>query len=247
MELTLTLKKGSVLKVRYLIKFTKESSIKFISHLDLMRTIQKVVRRTDLKPKYSRGFNPHMALSIAQPLSVGVYSSGEYMDLMLEEEANEGEIIEKLNAKTASGIQFISAKKIIEVENQKKLPQGMALIDACRYTIKIKYNNTKNTIQEIEKLLSKETWVTLKKSKKGEREVDIKPYILEIKYWIKDNYLVFGTTLKSGSREHLAADLFVSYIKDNTSNYSEEAFVDIKREEMYFFKEEKLVPLYNCR
>lgn len=235
------------MKVRYLIKFTKESNIKFISHLDLMRTIQKIVRRTDLKPKYSKGFNPHMALSIAQPLSVGVYSSGEYMDLILDEEADENEVIAKLNDKTASGIRFLAAKKIIEVENQKKLPQGMALIDACRYVIKIKYISIEDIEINMKKLLEKEQWVTLKKSKKGEKEVDIKPYILEFKYWVKENYLVINTVLKSGSREHLSADLLVSYIKNNTTNPDNNAFVDIKREEMYFIKEGKLIPLYNCR
>ena len=56
----LTLKKGSVLKVRYLIKFSKEKDIKFISHLDLMRTIQRIIRRADLPIEYSKGFNPHM-------------------------------------------------------------------------------------------------------------------------------------------------------------------------------------------
>ncbi|NLK94405.1 MAG: DUF2344 domain-containing protein [Clostridiales bacterium] len=233
--------------MRYLIKFTKESNIKFISHLDLMRTIQKIVRRTDLKPKYSKGFNPHMALSIAQPLSVGVYSSGEYMDLILDEEADENEVITKLNDKTASGIRFLAAKKIIEVENQKKLPQGMALIDACRYVIKIKYISIEDIEINMKKLLEKEQWVTLKKSKKGEKEVDIKPYILEFKYWVKENYLVINTVLKSGSREHLSADLLVSYIKNNTTNPDNNAFVDIKREEMYFIKEGKLIPLYNCR
>ena len=70
--------------VRYLIKFTKESEIKFISHLDLMRTIRRIIVRSHLPIKFSKGFNPHMALSLAQPLSVGVCSEGEYMDMILE-------------------------------------------------------------------------------------------------------------------------------------------------------------------
>ena len=84
------------MKVRYVIKFTKESSVKFISHLDLMRTIQRVIRRADLPMEYSKGFNPHMALSIAQPLSVGVYSDAEYMDIVLVEELEEKEIIDRI-------------------------------------------------------------------------------------------------------------------------------------------------------
>ena len=71
-----TLKRGRVLKMRYLIKFTKEDSIKYVSHLELMRTIQRIIRRAELPVQYSQGFNPHIILSIAQPLSVGVYSKG---------------------------------------------------------------------------------------------------------------------------------------------------------------------------
>ncbi len=229
--------------MRYLIKYTKESEIKFIAHLDLMRTIQKVVRRAQLPVKYSKGFNPHMALSIAQPLSVGVYSSGEYMDLILTEEVDEQEIIDRLNEKTASGIKFLTATRIIDVENQKKLPQAMALIDACRYIIKVQYNDSVNLEEELKTLLEEKEWNTIKKSKKGEREVDIKALVYDFKFWIKDNELVINTLIQSGSREHLSADLLVNYIKEKTTGANLDAFVDIKREEMYYLKGEKFEPL----
>ena len=229
--------------MRYLIKYTKESEIKFIAHLDLMRTIQKVVRRAQLPVKYSKGFNPHMALSIAQPLSVGVYSSGEYMDLILTEEVDEQEIIDRLNEKTASGIKFLTATRIIDVENQKKLPQAMALIDACRYIIKVQYNDSANLEEELKTLLEEKEWNTIKKSKKGEREVDIKALVYDFKFWIKDNELVINTLIQSGSREHLSADLLVNYIKEKTTGANLDALVDIKREEMYYLKGEKFEPL----
>ena len=232
--------------MRYLIKYTKESHIKFISHLDLMRTIQKIIRRSELPVKYSEGFNPHMSLSIAQPLSVGVYSAGEYLDTILLEEVDEKEVIDRLNEKTASGIKFITAKKIPQVENEKKVPQAMALIDACRYTIKILYKNTEKLEEEMSNLLSQTEWKTIKKSKKGEKEVDLKTFIFEFKHWIKDNELILNVLIKSGSREHLAADVLSDYIIENTSDADKDAFVDIKREEMYLMKDEKLVPLYNC-
>ena len=77
---------------RYVIKFTKGADIKFIGHLDLMRTIQRIIKRSGLPVEYSKGFNPNMALSIAQPLSVGVYSDGEYLDLVLTESLGVGEV-----------------------------------------------------------------------------------------------------------------------------------------------------------
>ncbi|MBY6836641.1 DUF2344 domain-containing protein [Clostridium botulinum] len=232
--------------MRYLIKYTKEANVKFISHLDLMRTIQKNIRRAELPMEYSKGFNPHMTMSIAQPLAVGVYSDGEYMDLVFAEEMNEKEIIDRLNSVSSSGIKFKEATKILYVEGEKKVPQGMALIDAARYTAKVPYENIENLENEVNELLNKSDWKTIKKSKKGEKEVDIKPMIKEFKFWIKDDYLIINMVINSGSREHLAPELVVKYIQERTSYAKTESFVDIKREEMYFLKGEKLLPLYKA-
>lgn len=240
----LTLKKGSVLKVRYIIKFTKESNIKFISHLDLMRTIQRVIRRADLPMEYSKGFNPHMALSIAQPLSVGVYSDAEYMDIVLVEELNENEVIDRLNSKTASGIKFLTAKKVINKEGQKKLPQTMALVDAARFTIKILCEDAKVVEEKLKELNEKSEWITIKKSKKGEKEVNLKNMIKENKFWISNDELIMNILVSSGSREHLSPDLVVSYIKSNIPEIVDDAFVDIKREEMYVLDRNKYIPIY---
>lgn len=233
------------MRVRYLIKFTKEDSIKFISHLDLMRTIQKVMRRSELPLEYSKGFNPHIALSIAQPLSVGVYSEGEYMDIVLVEDVACVEVIEKLNAFTARGIKFLHATKIpAPAPNEKKTPQGMALIDAARYSIKVKYDDTTKVVEQIDAMMKQNEWTMVKKSKKGEKEVNIKPYVHEMKYWVKDDELVLNILINSGSREHLAPELLVDAIKERTTGATPDYFVNIKREEMYFEKGNKFVPLY---
>ena len=232
--------------MRYLIKFTKEENIKFISHLDVLKTIQKNIRRAELPIEYSKGFNPHMSTSIAQPLSVGVYSCGEYMDMVLEMEMDENEIIDRLNKTAPSGIKYISALAIPYVEGEKKVPQAMAMIDAARYTIKVKYSDVSTLEKEMNELISKDEWNTIKKSKKGEREVNLKSLIKEFNFWIKDEVLVLNVLISTGSREHLSADLLVKYIQENTSNALVDSFVAIKREEMYFYKGDKLVPLYKC-
>ena len=232
------------MKVRYVIKFTKESEIKFISHLDLMRTLQRVIRRANLPMEYSKGFNPHMAMSIAQPLSVGVYSDAEYMDIVLVEELNEEEIINRLNEKTASGIKFLTAKKVITKEGEKKVPQTMALVDAARFTVKILCEDAKVVEEKMKELENKPEWTTIKKSKKGEKEVNLRTMIKEMKYWINDNELILNILVSSGSREHLSPDLVASYIKNNIEEIVEDAFIDIKREEMYVLKDDKYVPIY---
>jgi len=179
-------------------------------------------------------------------LSVGVYSSGEYMDMILTTETDEKEIVDKLNATAPSGIKYISALAIPYTPGDKKVPQAMALIDAARYTIKVKYSDASALEGEMTKLLENETWITIKKSKKGEREVNLRTLVKEISFGVQDEFLVLNVLISTGSREHLSADLLVSYIREKTTNALLDAFVNIKREEMYFYKNEELVPLYKC-
>ena len=231
------------MKVRYLIKFSKEDSIKFISHLDLMRTIQKIIRRADLPVEYSKGFNPHMSLSLAQPLSVGLSSKGECMDLVLVEELNEEFIKKKLNESAPMTIRIIEVTKVIQL-TEKKVPPSMAIIDRANYSMKLPVEDGKAAEKALTALLEKPSWVTIKKSKKGEREIDIRPLIKEIKYWLKDDYLVMNCTLACGSREHLSPDLLSTYIKNNCEGFNGERFTYIERNELYADKNGNFVPLY---
>lgn len=229
--------------MRYLIKFSKEDSIKFVAHLDLMRTIQRMMKRSGLPVQYSKGFNPHINMSLAQPLAVGVYSSGDYLDVAFDEELEESTITEKLNLSAPMGIKVFEAVKIKEEQN-KKVFKSMAAIDAAKYTIKIKYNSTEFLNQDMEKLLSTHEWETIKKSKSGESKVNIRSMIKELKYEIVNNVLMIHTIVSCGSKENLSAELLAKFIQENTREAKVDAFVDIKREEMYALMKRKLVPLY---
>ncbi|MGE5629085.1 MAG: TIGR03936 family radical SAM-associated protein [Solirubrobacterales bacterium] len=229
--------------MRYLIKFSKESEIKFVAHLDLMRTIQRMMKRSGLPVMYSKGFNPHINLSLAQPLAVGVYSSGDYMDASFEEEVNEQTIKEALNRYAPPGIKIYEVVKIKEEEN-KRVFRGMAEVDAAKYCIKIKCKDTNTVNNEVKELLKRKNWNITKKSKKTEKEVDIKPLVKNFDFHITENILVIDAVVSCGSSENLSAELLARYIKDNTSGCDEEAFVDIQRKEMYAVLGGKLIPLY---
>lgn len=232
--------------MRYLIKFSKGEGIKFISHLDLMRTIQRIIRRSGVPIEYSKGFNPHMALSLAQPLSVGVYSDGEYMDIVLTEEMKVADLLARLNEAAPPTIRFFEVTPIEIVENVKRVPQAMALLDAGRYIIKLKLVNEENVEEKMASLLNENAWETLKKSKKGEKMADIKPLVKELKYWVKDGELVINALIATGSRENLSADLLAKFITSKIENVNTESFVNIKREEMYVLKNNKYVPLFKA-
>lgn len=90
------------IKVR--VKFSKTGSLKFISHLDLQRTMQSSFLRSKLPIWYSEGFNPHPKVVFSPPLSVGVSSLTEFVDFKMVEEVSAEEIIEKLNASFPKGL-----------------------------------------------------------------------------------------------------------------------------------------------
>jgi len=231
------------LKVRYLIKFSKESEIKFVGHLDLMRTIQRMMKRSGLLVVYSKGFNPHINLSLAQPLAVGIYSSGDYLDAPFEEEIPELKVKEALNNSAPPGIKIFEVVKIKDEDNMR-IFKSMAEVDAAKYKIRIKYKDTGILSKEMEALLNNKEWNIVKKSKSKEKEVDIKTMIRSIDYRTVENILIIEAIVSCGSRENLSAELLSMYIKSNTSNFDSSAFVDIQRKEMYAALGSKLVPLY---
>jgi len=238
----LILKKGRVLRVRYLIKYSKDSEIKFVAHLDLMRTIQKVIKRSDLPIEYSKGFNPHMAVSIAQPLSVGVHSNGEYMDVVLNDELEEKYIMDKMNENTPRGIKILDIVKVVPVEGKKK-SQAMAIIDAAKYTIKLKCTEVEGVEKIMQSICSLDEWNIIKKSKNGEKMVNMKPLVFTFDYLVDNFMLCISVLIACGSRDNLSAMLFANYMKENIESINKESFVDITREEMYAYKDGKLVTL----
>ncbi|MBK5241582.1 TIGR03936 family radical SAM-associated protein [Clostridium sp.] len=229
--------------MRYLIKYTKEGEIKFISHLDLMRTLQKIVKRADLPVEYSKGFNPHMAVSIAQPLSVGSYSSGEYMDVVLNNELEEKYILDKMNKNTPCGIKILDVVKVIPVEGKKKPPQAMAIIDAAKYTIKLKCTDEEQVKETLKDICKTDKWNIVKKTKTAEKMVDIKSLVHTFDFAVDSFVLCITALVCCGSRKNLSSSLLADFMKDNIQSIDKDTFVDIKREEMYAYKDEKLVTL----
>ena len=210
-----------------------------------MRTIQRIIRRAALPIEYSKGFNPHMSISLAQPLSVGMYSCGDYMDIELKEELEENYIKDSLNKNAPLGVKIIEVVKVRENSSGKKVPQSMALIDADKYLIKIKYEETSKLKEEIDKLLEEKEWSAVKKSKSGEKVVNIKDMVKSFNYTVSDNILTITAVVSCGSKENLSADLLAKFTKSKTTSVNEEAFVDIMREEMFVQLNDNYVPIYN--
>ena len=94
-----------MLKAR--IKFRKYGVMRFIGHLDVMRFFQKAMRRAGIPIAFTGGYSPHMIMSFAQPLGVGVTSDGEYLDIELGEEIDFIKAVEQLNEVMVEGMEVV--------------------------------------------------------------------------------------------------------------------------------------------
>ena len=102
------------------IKFRKYGVLKFIGHLDVMRYFQKVMRRADIPIAFTGGFSPHMIMSFASPLGIGLESDGEYMDIELTDPIESKEAVRRMNEAGVEGIEVVSFRQIAEEKKMTK-------------------------------------------------------------------------------------------------------------------------------
>ena len=107
--------------------------MKFIGHLDIMRYFQKAIRRADIDIAYSEGFSPHMIMSFAAPLGVGLTSEGEYVDLQVNSCVSSKAAVDALNSVMVEGMEVVSFKLLPET-----VKNAMASVAAADYFVKFR-------------------------------------------------------------------------------------------------------------
>ena len=121
------------MKIR--IKFSKQGNMRFIGHLDIMRYFQKAMRRADIDICYSAGFSPHMIMSFASPLGLGLESDGEYMDISVKQSPSSKEAVERLNAVMAEGIEVLSWRELPENSKNARYTSRLPAVSGIPFTI----------------------------------------------------------------------------------------------------------------
>lgn len=207
-----------MLKAR--IKFRKYGVMKFIGHLDVMRYFQKVMRRAEIPIAFTGGFSPHMIMSFAQPLGVGITSDGEYFDIELTESISSEKAIRQMNETMAEGIEVIS---FVEIPDDKK-SSGMTITAAADYKVtlleSVKSSEITRKISESWRKKSKAFMeqpeiTVMKKTKRSEKEVDIKPMIYNMEVNEDDIYLFLATGSEQNLKPDLVMEAFLSYMGEN--------------------------------
>ncbi|MBO6242563.1 MAG: DUF2344 domain-containing protein [Butyrivibrio sp.] len=160
------------------VKFIKHGPIKFVGHLDIMRYFQKAIRRAEIDIKYSKGFSPHQLLSFAQPLSVGVTSDGEYLDMTVNSMTSVTDVMDKLNSVMNEGIKIIAIDELDEATSK-----AMTDVYAARYTAGFRESSKPDFdwIAEFDKYLKNDKLPAMKKTKSGFKEIDMKHMVFDYK------------------------------------------------------------------
>lgn len=194
------------MKIR--VKFRKFGALKFIGHLDMMRYFQKALRRAEIDMKYSEGFNPHMILSFAAPLGVGITSDGEYFDIEVLSTRSTEESLKALNQTMVEGVEVTSYVAL--PDNAKK---SMSIVAAADYEIYYKegYEAPKTTEEFCQIYQNfyeeQDSIVILKKTKKSEKEMDIKPLIYDFQVRERERKPSFYLKVSTGSVDNLKPEL----------------------------------------
>ncbi len=188
------------------IKFRKYGSMKFIGHLDIMRFFQKVMRRADVPIAFTGGYSPHMIMSFANPLGVGLTSDGEYFDIELLEDMDEQAMdaaVGRMNAVSVEGIEIVNMVPISE----DKRRTGMSIVAAADYLSGLKNGMFPDNWKErAGEFLAQDEIKIVKKTKKSEREVDIKPLIYRFEVRQDCVYM----QVAAGSVENLKPEVVMS-------------------------------------
>lgn len=195
------------------VKFFKKGRLQYISHLDLVRTMMKIIVRAKLPLWYTEGFNPKPKIVFAAPLSIGTESECEFMDIRLTERLSETEAMLSLNSNMTEEMQITEA-----YYPDTKLTDLRWL----GYRISLHTNFAQNLSKSIKELLSESELRVMKKGKSGIREVNIKPLIKEFSVSDILGDTIIDCILLSDSADFLNPELIVKLIKERLNVLADE-------------------------
>lgn len=201
------------------IKFSKGGNLKFIGHLDIMRYFQKALRRAQIDVEYSKGFSPHMILSFAAPLGVGLTSDGEYMDMQLLSGLPKEEMLARINEQMARDI--VVSDYVVLPDTSKNC---MSIVAAADYKVSVKDGYDFGDAfplsefqARFQAFVEQSEIVILKKTKKSEKEVNIKPFIYHVAY-DKDSFKEQGCSYYDNSVAEVYENGQVVYLQLSTGS-----------------------------
>lgn len=180
---------------RLCIRFSRGEQTKYISHLDLMRSWERVLRRAAIPLAYSQGFSPHPRISLAAPLPVGITSEAELMDVFLTRRVSLHFFLQAVKPQLPDGMDVVEVQEV-----SLGLPSLQSRLRAVEHLVRVQTERERDQVQEaIAALLAAETlpWQHLRDT--GPRHYDLRALIDDI--WLEAcaaGTCTLGMRLKSG-------------------------------------------------
>ena len=191
------------------IKFRKVGDLQYISHLDLQRTFARVLVRAKIPMWYTQGFNPHAKVTFGLPLSVGTESECEYIDLRVDHDITGDEVKEMLNRHLTEQLRVLDA-----YEPTTKFQD----IGWANYEMVLRFAGANAEVAErLQKLYTSAPLHMIKKSKSGEKEVDLIPMIRNVSVTYpaeSPDEIRINAMLSAGTSEHLNPELLIKAAKE---------------------------------
>lgn len=174
---------------------------KYISHLDLNRCMARAMRRAAIPAWVTEGFNPHLFLTFALPLSLGQEGLQESMDIKLPDDYDLTALPVQLNAVLPEGLSVLRAAEAIEKP---------AAITTADYEIALRAEKVEpqTLLAELQQFLAQEQIAVIKKSKAGDRTIDIRPYFANCMLAETENGVGMTVSLPAGSSVNINPALF---------------------------------------
>ncbi len=190
------------------IKFRKVGSLQYISHLDLQRTFARVLMRADIPMWYTQGFNPHAKVIFGLPLSVGTESECEMIDLRLDRDISPDELRDRLNRELTDEMR---------VETVYEPTTKFTDIGWAKYEMNLKFAGADaEKAKELQTLFEISPLTMTKKTKSGEKEIDLIPRIKKIKVTCnpdRPDQIHISAVLAASGSEYLNPELLISAAK----------------------------------
>ncbi|MBE0449841.1 MAG: DUF2344 domain-containing protein [Clostridia bacterium] len=222
------------------ILYTKDSYMRFLGHLELMKLFERVFRFNKLPLKFSEGFNPIPRLTFASPLSVGYSSKAEVMEVILNSE---------ISIQQVKDIKFPNGIKVLDAQFINCKHSLMSKLEFAEYILKVEYDSKVEQLpfeEWVESFLNEKEIFYEKKTKRGTvKAVNALGQIHDMKLlYNADNEVVFRVMLQTGSNGSLnpekLVDIFGSHYKLNQKAVN----IDVERLGLYFTKNGTLTNLY---
>lgn len=189
------------------LRFSKEGRLKYISHLDINRAMARAFMRADIPLWYTEGFNPHPYMSFSLPLSLGVESLCESVDIRLTEDISYDEIKRRMNSVLPKGI------RVLDVYDDFKDCSEIAFSD---YVFKFEFKDNQAAFEKIKAVLDSDEILALKKGKQGRKrvfkETNIKPFIDKYSISVRGDVIVLNIRLMAGNDKNLNPSLLFDTI-----------------------------------